>query len=173
MTGPTSGAIPWTAPSPRHKERSSLRPKVSPGWNPKPRNFGRLLQQARDGTADRAEVLTAAGERAPELLDAEALLERHDPRLSRRKRADVHARGLLRDLPVRDDAQHGGVLLGVAPLQFERLRDLLPAQRAAGAAFGFALEPAGRRGAEGVLFLGPGLVCSTATGLAFAVAPER
>jgi len=40
-------------------------------------------------------------------------------------------------------------------------------------AYGFALNPAGRRGAEGALFLRVGLVSSTGDGFAFAVAPER
>src|SRR5439155_6909160 len=147
---------------------SSLRsevPHTREPWSLDPPR--RTLDQLCNGAADHAEVV-AAGDRAPELLDAEMTLERYDPGLPRHKRTQVHARGILRYLTVRDDAQHGGILLGVAPLQFGRLRDLFPGQRA-GTAFGLV---AGRRDAAGVLFVA--LVSPSAVDvLAFLAAPER
>jgi len=50
----------------------ALRPQIAHARDVFARSRRRTLEQARHGAANHVEVLAAAGERAPELLDAEA-----------------------------------------------------------------------------------------------------
>jgi len=129
------------------------------------------LYEARHRTANRVEVLAAAGDCIREPIRREAPLNRHDPRLACEHCAEIDARRFTGDFAVADHTQHGGVLGDVTPLQIGGPRDGFSAQRA-GLTLGLVPWPALRRGAAGAAFdaLVPG---SIAAGRTASFAPKR